>query len=170
MTTTMTDAPAADVRKDAATLVVFSPSTTAESAAFANILARLGIKLVTHIHPSSCEGGLTAADVQQLRSHIQDLSPAAVLAGCPWSLALCALTAARQTSRPFIYRLDEPLDADEADLDRHATVAQAADLVLLSRAAQGAALVAQGVAPEKLRLAADAQAQASAVLGLLRFV
>lgn len=168
MTATITDLPAADACKATATLLLFCPSTTAEPAALANILARAGVKLVLRPHAAVDQVGPAAADVQLLRSRIQECSPTVVLASCPWSLAFCALTAARQAGRPFIYRIDQALGSDEAELDRHATVAQAADLVLLRSADQQAALVACGVAPEKLCLALDAQIQADLVLDFLR--
>lgn len=168
MTAPLIDTPAAHTSTATTTLILFCESTTAEPAALANILARSGIRLVVRPHAPTEHDGPSAADVQELHRHIQQSAPALVLASCPWSLALPAVTAARRAKRPFLYRIDRPLGIDAAELDRHATVAEAADCVLLSSADQQAALVAHGVAPEKLHLATNAQAQADRVLHFLR--
>jgi len=163
-----TENPRAPASAALTTLLLFCPSTTAEPAALANRLALAGIRLVVRPHALAEQGAPSAADVQQLRSQIQEVAPVLVLASSPWPLALSALAATRQAQRPFIYCIDQALGHDAGELERHATVAQGADCVLLGSADQHAALVGQGVAPEKLRLAADVQAQATAVLEFLR--
>lgn len=153
------------------TLILFCAGNSAEAAALAASLVELGVRLVVR---SQCLADMHApsADyVQRLRADIQAHAPAVVLATGPWPLAMGALTAALQTQSSFLYRIEATLDAKEAEedaLDRHATVAQAADCVLLNSEAQQDILTAQGVVPSKLHLAADPQAQADVVLSFLR--
>lgn len=153
------------------TLILFCTTNGAAPAALVGSLAEAGVRLVVRPQPLAEADAPSADVVQRLRAEIQTNAPTAVLATDPWPLAMAALTAALQMQCPFLVRLDDALDvtqAGEAALDRYATIAQAADCVLLNSAAQHRILTAQGVEPGKLHLAAELQVQVDTVLAFLR--
>jgi len=153
------------------TLILFCTTNATEPVALVGSLAKSGVRLIVRPQLLADAQAPSADVVQRLRAEIQAQAPTAVLATDPWPLAMAALTAALQTQCPFLCRLGEALDltqAGEAALDRYATIAQAADCMLLSSAAQHRILTAQGVEPSKLHLAAELQAQVDALLAFLR--
>lgn len=168
MTATISDTFVIEPPQPRCTLILFCTDNTAELAALASALARGGVRLMVRPHIPTDELGPNATDVQALLKQIQDYSPDAVLATGPWTLAMAALTAARQARRPFIYRIEAHLGDSEADQDRYATAAQAAECVLIHDDVTQLKLVARGVAPKKLHLAHAPDAQAEAVLHFLR--